>query len=83
MTVSVTNAGDSVLSDLRIVDGVPTELAVTEGSPRAAVSLRPGATAEFAYTVVAKRGDFAFGDARLVVRSLLGRCPRPSPVPTR
>ena len=72
VTVSVTNAGDSVLSDLRIVDGVPAELAVTEGSPRAAVSLRPGATAEFAYTVVAKRGDFAFGDARLVVRSLLG-----------
>jgi uncharacterized repeat protein (TIGR01451 family) len=72
VTVSVTNTGDSVLSDLRIVDGVPAELAVTAGSPRAAVSLRPGATAEFSYTVVVKRGDFAFGDARLLARSLLG-----------
>jgi uncharacterized repeat protein (TIGR01451 family) len=72
VTVSVTNTGDSVLSDLRIVDGVPAELAVTDGSPRAAVSLRPGSTAEFSYTVVVKRGDFAFGDARLIARSLLG-----------
>ena len=72
VTVSVTNTGDSVLPDLRIVDGVPEELAVTAGSPRASVALRPGSTAEFSYTVVAKRGDFAFGDARLLARSLLG-----------
>jgi len=72
VTVSVTNTGDSVLTDLRIVDAVPEELAVTAGSPRASLALRPGSTASFSYTVIAKRGDFAFGDARLVVRSLLG-----------
>ncbi|MBP1987174.1 DUF58 domain-containing protein [Halolamina salifodinae] len=72
VTVSVTNTGDSVLTDLRVVDGVPEELAVTEGSPRASLALRPGATGSVSYTVIAKRGDFAFGDARLVARSLLG-----------
>lgn len=72
VTVSVTNTSDSVLTDLRIVDGVPEELAVTDGSPRASLALRPGSTGSFSYTVIAKRGDFAFGDARLVARSLLG-----------
>lgn len=72
ITVSVTNTGDSVLTDLRIVDGVPEELAVTGGSPRGSVALRPGSTASFTYTVIAKRGDFGFGDATLLARSLLG-----------
>ncbi|WP_161803754.1 DUF58 domain-containing protein [Halolamina sediminis] len=72
VTVSVTNTGDSVVTDLRIVDSVPKELAVTDGSARASLALRPGSTGSFSYTVIAKRGDFAFGDARLVARSLLG-----------
>jgi len=72
VTVSVTNTGDAVLTDLRIVDGVPEELAVADGSPRASLALRPEATADFSYTVIAKRGDFGFGDARLIARSLLG-----------
>ncbi|MFB6242607.1 MAG: DUF58 domain-containing protein, partial [Halobaculum sp.] len=72
VTLSVTNAGDAVLTDLRVVDGVPGELAVGEGSPRAAVALRPGETATVEYEVIAKRGSFGFDDARVRVRSMAG-----------
>lgn len=72
VTVTVTNTGDTVLPDVRLVDGVPDELAVVDGAPRGATSLRPGGQTAFHYTLVAKRGEFTFGDAQLVVRSLIG-----------
>ena len=40
VTVTVTNAGEGALPDCRVVDGVPPELAVVEGSPRAPASRR-------------------------------------------
>jgi uncharacterized repeat protein (TIGR01451 family) len=40
--LTVENEGDRTIPDLRIVDGVPTELAVVEGSPRRGTALRPG-----------------------------------------
>ncbi|GGL63554.1 DUF58 domain-containing protein [Halocalculus aciditolerans] len=53
--VTVENEG-GFLPDLRVVDGVPDALRVTDGSPRHATALRAGATATFTYTVEATRG---------------------------
>jgi uncharacterized repeat protein (TIGR01451 family) len=70
VTLTVENAGESVLTDLRLIDGVPAELAVTDGAPRACVALAPGETATVTYTVVAKRGQFAFEHPVARARSL-------------
>ncbi|WP_309221788.1 DUF58 domain-containing protein [Halorussus sp. MSC15.2] len=69
VTLHVENAGDSALADVRVVDGVPDELAVVSGSPRAAVALRPGEAATLSYSVVAKRGNHEFGDPAVRVRT--------------
>jgi uncharacterized protein (DUF58 family) len=70
VTLEVENAGDAVLPDVRVVDGVPDELAVTGGSPRACVALAPGETATLSYTVVARRGEHEFVDPVVRLRSL-------------
>lgn len=62
VTVTVTNTGNAAAPDIRVIDGVPEELAVVDGSPRLATSLRAGASAELQYTVVAKRGTYEFDD---------------------
>jgi uncharacterized protein (DUF58 family) len=68
----VHNDGESVLSDVRIIDGVPEELVVTEGSPRLVTPLSPGETVTTSYTAIAKRGEFAFDDPAVRIRSLAG-----------
>jgi len=70
VTLTVENAGDAVLTDLRVIDGVPEELAVPDGSPRACLALNPGETATLSYTAVAKRGEYRFEDPVVRVRSL-------------
>ena len=70
VTLTVENAGESVLPDVRIIDGVPDELAVTEGSPRTALALSPGESRTLTYTVVAKRGEYSFTDPTVRLRSL-------------
>ncbi|WP_137286812.1 DUF58 domain-containing protein [Halorussus salinisoli] len=72
VTLTVRNPGESALSDVRVVDGVPDELAVVSGSPRAAVALRAGEEATVSYSVVAKRGDHEFGDPAVRVRTASG-----------
>ncbi|EJN57238.1 DUF58 domain-containing protein [Halogranum rubrum] len=72
VTVRVQNTGDSTLTDLRIVDGVPPMLTVSDGSPRHAAVLRPGKTTEFEYTVGAARGRHRFEPATVVVRDVAG-----------
>ena len=72
VTVTVRNAGDSLLPDLRLVDAVPESLAVVAGSPRRAVTLPAGATATLSYTVVAQRGRHEFGDTTGIVRGPTG-----------
>lgn len=72
VTLSVRNAGDRTLTDCRVVDGVPEPLAVTEGRPRLARTLRPGETATTTYTVESKRGTFGFEDPAVRIRSLSG-----------
>ena len=72
VTVTVENEGENALPDVRIVDGVPDELAVVEGSARSGFSLSPGETATLTYSVVLKRGRFEFGDPIVRLRSLAG-----------
>jgi len=56
------------VSDLRVVDPVPTELAVLQGTPRGGGTLEPGESVTLTYTVVARRGEFDFPAARVRVR---------------
>ncbi|SDM96702.1 conserved repeat domain-containing protein [Halogranum gelatinilyticum] len=72
VTVSLTleNTGETTLPDVRAVDGVPEELAVTDGSPRVSGALRPGATVTAEYELVARRGDHAFDEPLVRVRTV-------------
>jgi|AntDeeMinimDraft_4_1070355.scaffolds.fasta_scaffold00031_52 uncharacterized repeat protein (TIGR01451 family) len=70
VALTVTNDGDAALTDVRIVDGVPGELTVVDGSPRACESLRPGDSVTVRYSLLAKRGTFAFDDPVARVRPL-------------
>jgi uncharacterized repeat protein (TIGR01451 family) len=72
VTVRVTNTGDSLLSDLRFIDGVPSALVVEDGSPRFGTALRPGASAEFEYTVTAARGVHQFDSSLVIARDVSG-----------
>jgi uncharacterized repeat protein (TIGR01451 family) len=72
VTVRLQNTGDSTLTDLRVVDGVPPMLSVTDGSPRHAAVLRPGRTTAFDYTVVAERGRHRFEPATVIARDVAG-----------
>ena len=68
--LTVENVSEATLPDLRVVDGVPDDLAVVDGAPRGALVLRPGESATVAYDVVARRGDYAFADPVVRLRSL-------------
>jgi uncharacterized repeat protein (TIGR01451 family) len=70
--LTVENTGEAVLPDLRLVDGVPDELVVTSGSPRACLPLQPGESATLAYTVIAKQGAFQFESPLVEAQSLAG-----------
>lgn len=70
VTLTVRNDGDRTLPDLRLADGVPADLAVLEGTPRAGVTLAPGEECEVRYVVAAKRGEHDFRPPHLRVRGL-------------
>ena len=72
VTLTVENVGDTTIPDLRFVDGVPSELGVTEGTPRGAGPLRPGETISGTYTLIANRGAYEFGDVVVRARNLSG-----------
>ncbi len=72
VTVRVTNTGSGALTDLRLVDGVPPSLAVSEGSPRQGTVLRPGDSSTVQYTVTATRGHHEFAPLLALVRNLPG-----------
>jgi len=76
VTVAVTNEGATPLADLRVIDGVPPALAVTEGSPRHGTALRPGKTDRFTYVVEARRGRHAFEPSLAVARDPSGAAER-------
>jgi uncharacterized protein (DUF58 family) len=72
VTVTVRNTGSGTLADLRIVDGVPPMLAVSDGTPRHAATLRAGATTSFSYTVTATQGTHRFEPATVIARDVSG-----------
>ncbi|MFB6171110.1 MAG: DUF58 domain-containing protein [Haloarculaceae archaeon] len=70
--VTVHNDGDAVLPDVRIVDGVPPMLSVSDGTPRHAATLRPGESTSFSYAVTAKQGTHQFEPATAIARDVSG-----------
>jgi len=72
VALTVRNESAVVLPDVRVVDGVPDELAVTDGPARLCSPLSPGETASVTYTVLAKHGEFAFDEPAVRLRSLAG-----------
>ncbi len=80
--LSVENVGDRALADLRVIDNVPGDLDVVEGTPARAVTLEPGESTTVTYTVVARRGEFEFTDTVLVSRDVSGAIERRSKMAT-
>lgn len=76
VTVMVTNTGDAILPDLRLADGVPPGLAVTDGTAQATTVLRPGATTTFTYTVTATRGEHEFEPVHVLAYGVTGAIER-------
>lgn len=72
VTVTVRNVADAPLADLRVVDRVPEDLEVIEGTPSHAATLEPGEEVEYSYEVRARRGEHAFDGAVVVARNLSG-----------
>ncbi|WP_256393514.1 DUF58 domain-containing protein [Natronoarchaeum rubrum] len=68
----VENVGSDPISDLRVVDGVPEELSVVEGSPRACLALGPGERATVEYEIETRRGGHRFEAPTLRARNLVG-----------
>ncbi|WP_313692037.1 DUF58 domain-containing protein [Halorarum halobium] len=71
VTLRVRNAGDGVVPDLRLVDGVPPALAVEE-SARLGTALRPGKAATLRYTVTAVRGAHEWEPIHVITRNPSG-----------
>ena len=72
VTVTITNTGPQTLADLRIIDGVPTLLTVTDGTPRHTATLRPGASTTFQYTIAAKHGSHRFDPTTVIAHDISG-----------
>lgn len=74
VTVSLTvrNASDGPLAELRVVDEPPEDLPVVDGAPAHCTSLGAGETAEFEYTVRARRGSHEFGAVDVLARNVSG-----------
>ncbi|AXR76781.1 hypothetical protein AArcMg_0428 [Natrarchaeobaculum sulfurireducens] len=70
VTLSVTNEGGDVASDVRVVDEPPGSVPVTGGEPAFATSIRPGETVSHEYELTPPRGEFAFGPATVRLRSV-------------
>ena len=72
VTVRIENESDWPIADLRIVDGVPEELYVGEGSVQGATALRSESVHEFEYVVRPRRGTFELGSPLVRSRSVSG-----------
>ncbi|KDE59321.1 hypothetical protein EL22_23195 [Halostagnicola sp. A56] len=68
VTLTVTNETDRLLPDLRLVDGVPPGLTVTDGTARIGTALRPNESVALEYTVTARRGTHEFDPALVLTR---------------
>jgi uncharacterized protein (DUF58 family) len=72
VTVTIRNVGDTLLPDCSVIDGVPSRLAVTDGSPRQGTALRPGKATTMSYTLSAVRGEHVFTSPLVIVRDFSG-----------
>lgn len=72
VTVSIKNSSETMLADIRAIDGVPAGLTVTEGSPRFTTALRPGKEATFTYTIHAVSGIHEFDPLLIIMRDITG-----------
>lgn len=70
--VTICNESGRLLPDLRVIDGVPAALVVTDGSPRHAASLRPGETTTFSYGIEADYGKHVFQPPLVIARDATG-----------
>lgn len=75
VTVTVGNTGGYV-TDLRVIDGVPHALEVSDGSPRHATALSPGAETTYSYTLSAERGQHGFEPLTVITRTPSGSVER-------
>lgn len=76
VTVTVRNRGKTLCPDCTVIDGVPSGLVVTDGSPRHGVALRSGKATSFSYTLTAARGEHRFTPASVVARDGSGSVER-------
>jgi uncharacterized repeat protein (TIGR01451 family) len=70
--LTVQNTGDRPIPDLRVLDTVPDDVTVVDGSPTACVALRPDEAVTLEYDVLPTRGTHEFGSVLLRGRSLAG-----------
>lgn len=71
VTTRVVNDGGTLL-DLRLFDGVPEGLTVTEGRARACAALRPGGVVTLEYAVAAADGEHTWGPVTAISRDASG-----------
>lgn len=64
----ITNDGDRTVPDFRVADGVPEDLAVLDGSPRAGTTLEPGESVTLHYRTIARRGEYDFAPPEVRLR---------------
>lgn len=72
VTVTLTNESDDFQPDVRVVDGVPPMIAVTDDSPRHAAAIPAGESISYSYTVEAAEGIHAFEPATVIARDVSG-----------
>lgn len=70
VTLTVTNESDRTYADLRVVDGVPYDLAVSGGSPRAGTTLEPGESETIRYVMISRRGVYQFDPPTISLRGV-------------
>ena len=66
--LKVRNRGSKTVTDVRVIDSVPEELKVTEGSPRGSFAVSPGSVRQLSYRVMARRGSHVFEDVNVELR---------------
>ncbi len=71
VTLRIRNAGDGLVPDLRVVDGVPPALSA-EGPARIGTALRSEKTATLRYTVTAIRGEHEWEPVQVLSRNASG-----------
>jgi len=66
--LTIHNEGEASIPDLRLVDGVPDALSVTDGRSSLSTALVPGQSETITYTLQAKRGIHSFDQPQVRVR---------------